>query len=91
MARTLGKTLEEVPTLTSHALLDRIADAPFLIFKMDIEGAEKQLLSPGALWLERTNVLMVELHDRFIERCKTAFMQASRPRCAVSTGGEKFL
>lgn len=34
-----------------------------LLVKMDVEGAERDLFSPGCSWLERTPLLIVEPHD----------------------------
>jgi FkbM family methyltransferase len=48
------------------------------VLKLDIEGTEKELFAdPGSeQWLRRTNVLIIELHDRFKPGCSQAFEQA---------------
>jgi FkbM family methyltransferase len=49
------------------------------IFKMDIEGAEIEVLnSNSAEWLDRTDILIVELHDRFRSGCSEALSAAIR-------------
>jgi len=45
--------------------------------KMDIEGAERDLLVPGICdWLSQVSVLAIELHDRFREGCTGALEAA---------------
>ena len=48
------------------------------VLKLDVEGAEKELFSdPGSEhWLRHTNVVIIELHDRFKPGCSHAFEQA---------------
>lgn len=46
------------------------------ILKMDIEGAELEVLTHSAEWLGRVGNLMIELHDRYRPGC-TAALQAA--------------
>jgi FkbM family methyltransferase len=47
------------------------------ILKLDIEGAEKELLAHGAdEWIDRVRMLCIELHDRFKPGCVLAFEAA---------------
>lgn len=91
IAAEAGSDMEEVATLSITALMDKIGNAPILIFKMDVEGAETPLLTPGADWLARTNVLMIELHERIVPGCEAAFFSANQGRCVLATDGEKFI
>ena len=86
-----GTDMETVPTLSISALMEMVGDDPILIFKMDIEGAETVLLTPGADWLARTNVLMIELHKRIVPGSEAAFFAASADRCVVTSDGAKFI
>ena len=45
------------------------------IIKLDIEGAEKEVFSANDLsWLNKTRLLIIELHDRYKKDCtKTVF------------------
>lgn len=48
------------------------------LLKMDIEGAEREVLSDGLHpWLDRTAVLAVELHERHRRGCEAAFKRAA--------------
>jgi FkbM family methyltransferase len=48
------------------------------ILKLDVEGAERELLSDGSCdeWLGRTNVMFIELHDRIVPGCAAALERA---------------
>lgn len=47
------------------------------ILKIDIEGAEKMIFEKDYnYWLSRTNIVIVELHDRAHEGCSKAFFKA---------------
>lgn len=83
--------LEQVPVLTMSALMDLVGGEDLLIFKMDIEGAETALMQSNTDWLSRTNVLMIELHERITPGCEDTFFEANANRCIVQAGGEKFV
>lgn len=46
------------------------------IFKIDIEGAEKELLMENTSWLQNTRIVILELHDRKKAGCSQAFFHA---------------
>jgi FkbM family methyltransferase len=54
----------DVETLLNQYHVDRIS-----ICKMDIEGAEEEVLHPSAdtAWLSRTEILMIEIHDKYFD------------------------
>lgn len=60
-------------TLLESSGFDRIG-----ILKIDIEGAEKELFSAhnSANWIARTDLMMIELHDRLVPGCEAAMLQA---------------
>lgn len=48
------------------------------ILKLDIEGAEKELFESNyKAWLDRVDVIVIELHDRLREGCSASFYQAT--------------
>jgi FkbM family methyltransferase len=63
-----------VEAITVDALLERLAPAcPIDYLKIDIEGAESQVLGVGGEWAERTRCLKVEIHEPYtIEMCRDA-------------------
>src|SRR5262249_1478293 len=49
------------------------------LLKLDIEGAEKEIFEAGDLdWMNRTDAIMIELHDRFRPGCEAAFLDAAK-------------
>ena len=64
-------TLDEILHSTGRKHID--------ILKLDIEGAEKEVFSENyANWLSKTNILILELHDRFKAGCSAAVYSAVR-------------
>lgn len=59
------------------------------ILKMDIEGAEKEVLEAGGDWVGKTDILMVELHDRICMGCDRAFYLATADFQHFEKFGEK--
>lgn len=50
------------------------------ILKLDIEGAEKELFEGNSnAWLDKTDVIIIELHDWMRNGCGTAFYHAISP------------
>ena len=46
------------------------------ILKLDIEGAEKEVLRHSREWIDKISVLIIELHDRFKPGCSEALYAA---------------
>ena len=58
---------------------------------MDIEGAELELLENPESWLDHTDVLAIELHERKRNGIDQAFQNANVKRFALPLPGEKVL
>lgn len=64
------------------------------ILKLDIEGAEKELFEDPAVdsWLEKTKVLIIELHDRIKPGCSYAFFNSiHKYRWHLHVNGENII
>lgn len=48
------------------------------LLKVDIEGAECELFEDAGSWIDRVQMMCVELHDRFRPGCSAAFAAATR-------------
>lgn len=68
------KSLRSVRAVSIESLQQECGIQKFDLVKLDIEGAEKQVLT--GTWLGQTQVLVVELHDRFVAGCSRRFYQA---------------
>lgn len=69
-----------IPAVTLTTLLESSGFDRIDILKLDIEGAEKELFSAhnSAAWVDRTDLIMIELHDFLVPGCETAMLQAVR-------------
>lgn len=60
----MGKPLEIVPRVTVNDIYSSELDRAFpFVVKVDIEGGEADLFSQNTEWVERTPLLIIELHD----------------------------
>lgn len=63
---------------------------PVNLIKMDIEGAEKEILENDKS-LKDIKVLIVELHERIIAGCNDAFFNFNKERTIIKGDGEKYI
>ena len=82
---TSASVIEEVATITLDEILKMYDARSILILKMDIEGAEYPLLKDPE-WLERTKILVLELHERLVPGCEATFATANRNRFVYADG-----
>lgn len=47
------------------------------IFKMDIEGAEKEVFKDAEKWIDKVGLLIIELHERHKQGCNRSFYNAT--------------
>ncbi len=86
---TVATTEQQVECMTVDGLMKQFDLESIDILKMDIEGAEKEVLDHCAAWIDRVQVLSVELHDRIVPGCSDAFRQATRGFVEFEQHGEK--
>jgi len=56
-----------IPILSAEQVLDLLPGGRAHVFKIDIEGAEVDLLRPPIPWIERVDMIVIELHGPEIE------------------------
>jgi FkbM family methyltransferase len=83
--------LQVADTTTIEALMDQFGARGIDIVKLDIEGAEKDVLEASAAWLPKTSVIAVELHDRIQAGCTAAFEAATQGMATARMGGDKVI
>jgi FkbM family methyltransferase len=67
----------DVAAVTIGALLSSVSAADGVVVKLDIEGAEVEVLDASAAsWMPKVAVLIVELHDRFRPGCSDALRKS---------------
>ena len=65
-----------IPAFGVHDLM-RQFDMPWIdLLKMDVEGAEVDVLETAPAWIDRVGVMMIELHDRHRPACSAALEAA---------------
>jgi hypothetical protein len=71
-------SLDAVNALTMDKLLEIAQTDTFDILKLDIEGGEVELFSSNyETWLDKTNVIIIELHDRLRDGCSKNLYSAA--------------
>lgn len=79
-----------VPAISLRAIMEKYGHSKVLLLKMDIEGGELGLLERPD-WLDSVGILMIELHDKIVPGCASAFFRASARRYVYRADGEKFI
>lgn len=80
----------QVHVTTLPELLQQQGPAGVDLLKLDIEGAEAEVLENAQAWMPRIRVLVAELHDRIDPRCTSVFQHATsgRRRADFNVTGE---
>lgn len=82
---------ERVETISIEKILREYGTSEIDVLKMDIEGAEFELLCGNTDWLKNTKILMIELHERKKNGIEEAFNIACLDRFSLPLPGEKVL
>lgn len=81
----------KVQALSLATLLDRYGASRIMLLKLDIEGAEADLLLTGAKSLTNVDCVVAELHDFRDPRCSSLFLSATDGMEVIDVGGEKIV
>lgn len=68
-----GRMVREVRGMTIDTLMKEQGIGHIDILKMDIEGAELEVLRDSAAWIEKVDVLILELHEHIKPGCIRSF------------------
>ena len=71
---------EDIPAFTVPQLMAKLGGARVDLLKMDVEGAEAEILRGRPDWLDAVDVLVIELHDRIAPGCSETLYDALRGR-----------
>lgn len=66
----------EVNAVTIDELLEQSGSGCIDILKLDIEGAEREVFSHNSEWLDKVNLLIIELHDHYKPGCSASVYSA---------------
>lgn len=67
-----------VPGLTIDSIMRDAGEEKVDLLKIDIEGAEREVMEESGGWIDTVGVLMIELHDDIKPGCSKAFYEATR-------------
>src|SRR5262249_30847457 len=81
-------TLHDVEVVTVPQILQCFSRTNVDILKIDIEGAEKELLDGDPSWVTSVRVIAAELHDWIVDGCESTFRSATRHRAEPQISGE---
>lgn len=88
--RDIGRPVRnEVDGITVSEVMARFGFDRVAILKLDIEGAERDVLNASAEWMARTETVFAELHEHFTPGCDDAWAQAIAGRRNGKLPGEK--
>lgn len=86
-----AKSVNRVPAVTLSDLATEYSFASIGLMKMDIEGAEFQLLEISENWIDNVEVLVVELHERICPGVEMLFEEKTKSRINLKLPGEKLV
>jgi len=86
-----AESLGPVTCVTIEQIIDEHKKSGIDIMKLDIEGAEREILENSAIWMPKCEVLVAELHDRIVPGCLRAYIYSTESRVDIPSGGEKFI
>ena len=84
-----AKLHAEVDTFSIPEILDRYGQTEVSILKLDVEGAEADILSGPPDWITVVHAVIAELHDEIDSRCTASFELAFSEFDEVVVSGEK--
>lgn len=59
----------DIQAITINNILNNSNFNKIDILKLDIEGSEKEVFSKNLEWLDKTNMIIIELHDKLTRGC----------------------
>ena len=83
--------LDTVDCITVDQILRKVGAKGIDLFKIDIEGGEHALLGKNADWIEKTNAICIELHDRIVAGCTDRWNISVSGRKNFKLDGEKYV
>ncbi len=84
----------ETGGVQSHTIAEIAGDRPILVMKVDIEGSESALFRSNTGWLDKTGLLIIELHDEKLPGQKTSrnfFQRIAKNNFEFAISGENAL
>lgn len=78
----------DIPSFRLGTLLEKYGIAHLTLLKLDIEGAEYEVLEDSAHWIDKVGNIVIELHDRLRPGCSALFRKTISGFDIVANGRE---
>jgi FkbM family methyltransferase len=78
----------DIPAIRLSTLFDRIEVQRVALLKLDIEGAEKEVLEDAEAWIGVVDNIVIELHENLRPGCTALFSQVTSALDIVAKGRE---
>lgn len=75
--RAYGDVVHKVQGMTVDSIMEQHGIGHVDILKIDIEGAEREVFQDSSAWIEKTDALIVELHEHIKPGCQRSFYNGS--------------
>lgn len=85
-----AQDFQNVSATTLDILIKEMGVKKIDILKIDIEGAEKEVFSNSAEWIDKVDMVIAELHDHMKPGCSDAFNKATAQFKTGWQRGENF-
>ena len=85
------RPLGAVPTVTIEGVLAHEERDRLFLLKLDVEGAEVEILTASAGWIGCTDIIIAELHEHLVPGADAAFAAATAGRANTRLPGEKVM
>jgi len=86
-----GQELGPVPMVTIDSILAHEQVDRLFVLKLDVEGAEREIFQASAAWMDRTEIVIAELHEQLAPGAEAAFADATAGRVNHRLPGEKVM
>lgn len=86
-----GRILHTVPAVTVDSVMEKFGFSSIDILKLDIEGSEVEVLESSAPWIDRVEILIIELHEKIRPNCRSSFEIATKDFDHEPTSGHKII
>jgi len=67
------RVLQKAEAITVSSIMDAFKIEFVDILKLDVEGAEREILDHSSQWIGSVGLIIVELHERFKKGCEQSF------------------
>jgi len=86
-----GRAMATVPTATIEQILAHENTDRLFLLKLDVEGAEREILAVSGRWMARTEAVIAELHEDLAPGAGAAYAAATIGRVNRNLPGEKVM